>query len=284
MAYIEKPPMLTGENTKDLAALRDFLFRMAGSLEQVNTAAVATERTTRSDGTQVLKEKQASAADVAAIRRSAQELRSLIIKTAEEVTAYTDSKREEYDGVYLAQSDYGTLTDTMRASIETTAAGVVESYDFESRISTAETDIHGLTEFITNIEGEIRRGLIRDPETGEYVTGIAIAQNLQFDGRVEDGNPHRPDDGHVYYYLSERQTFGLYTSTGWQFWIGGYKKGWFSSTDQMLHVANITVEDLLQIGDTWRIGLNGAMLEFTRLNVSSLGNNAGEIVLTEDAL
>ncbi len=283
MAYIEKPPMLTGENTKDLAALRDFLFRLAGSLEQINSAPAAIVQTTRSDGTQVLHEKQASAADVAAIRRRAQELRSLIIKTADEVTAYTDSKKEEYDALYLAISDYGTLNETMRASIETTAAGVVEDYNFESVISSS-TTVKGLNEFITNIEGEIRRGLIRDPETGEYVTGIAIAQNLQFDGRVEDGNPHKPDDGHVYYYLSERQTFGLYTSTGWQFWIGGYKKGWFSSTDQMLHVANITVEDILQIGDTWRIGLNGAMLEFTRLNVSTLGNNAGEIVLTEDAL
>jgi hypothetical protein len=85
------------------------------------------------------------------------------------------------------------------------------------------------------------------------VTGIAISQNLRFAGECGPSDQHNPGDGYTYYYLESGQTFGLYTSTGWQFWIDGYKKGWFNSVDGMLHVANIIVEVSMQIGDSWQI-------------------------------
>ena len=57
--------------------------------------------------------------------------------------------------------------------------------------------------------------------------------------------------------LAPGQTLGLYTATGWQFWINGSKRGWFDSEDGMLHVANIVVEDKLQIGDGWLMTTTG---------------------------
>ena len=105
---------------------------------------------------------------------------------------------------------------------------------------------------------------MEDPETGEYVTGIAIAQALKFSGECGPSDARNPGDGYTYYYMNSGQTFGLYTSVGWQFWIDGYKKGWYNSQDGMLHVANVLVEQVLQIGSSWQVksSADGSELEF----------------------
>lgn len=291
MAFSEKPPILTGEAKKDIAAIRDYLFRFASTLDEPaisDTSGV--QITTKSDGTKVLKPGSADPDAIAAIRKNAQELKSLIIKSANNLQsglnteiinrqagdaaesaarisddntlrAYCDAKVEQYDGRYVAASEFGTFQEDILTTIETSAMGVVESYGYSSSINSLQTAIDLLQSYYTALDGEIRRGIVLDPTTGEYVTGIAISQNLTFSGECGPSDVNNPGDGYVYYYLSTGQTFGLYTSTGWQFWIDGYKKGWFDSTDGMLHVANIVVEDSLQIGGHWQLRSDSNELE-----------------------
>ena len=279
MPFAEKPPILTGNTKEDLAKLRDYLFRMAQSLSEAAGAEISTPTavtiSTRADGQQVIKTGPGAATDIEAVRKNAQELKSLIVKSAENlqkkindgdtelagmiadgdnaVIDLMDEKEEQYNGKYLAKSEFGTFEQTLDSRIQTTAAGVVESYGFEETIDGVQEDIDLLQHYYTNIEGEIRRGIVVDPETGNYVTGIAISQNLRFEGECGPQDPNNPGDGHTYYYMNSGQTFGLYTSTGWQFWIDGYKKGWFNSVDGMLHVANIMVEVSMQVGPDWQL-------------------------------
>lgn len=179
------------------------------------------------------------------------ELRALITAGDQAVISYVDSKSEEYSSLYVAKSEYGTFTETINNRIETTARGVLESYNYGSAIQSMQDSISLIQAYFTNITGEIRRGIVQDPSTGDYVTGIAISQNLQFSGECGTDDPNNPGDGYTYYYLTSGQTFGLYTSTGWQFWIDGYKKGWFNSEDGMLHVAVIYTEEKIVHGGYW---------------------------------
>lgn len=188
-------------------------------------------------------------------------LRELIREGDSYVMEYVERKIEEYNSLYVAKSEFGSFTEEISSVIETTARGVVESYDYQSSIESVQDSIGLLQSYFTSIQGEIRRGIVQDPETGEYVTGIAIAQNLKFAGECGPEDSRNPKDGYTYYYMTEGQTFGLYTSTGWQFWIDGYKKGWFDSRDGMLHVANIVVENALQIGSSWQIRSSGDEFE-----------------------
>ena len=111
-----------------------------------------------------------------------------------------------------------------------------------------------LSEFLTLLNGEIRRGIVRDPSTGQDVLGIAISQSLVFSGA------EKQDDDIIYYRIdsSLAQTFGLYTSTGWQFWISGRKVGWFDSTDATgaLHVSSAIIENGLRFGEDWIVDQN----------------------------
>ena len=320
MAF-ERPPILTGNNGKDIANLRDYLFRMAGSLNPIANTSESTTVVGYNAAGQAIQRKESAGGgtDIEQIRRNASELRDLILKTARgvnieienrisgdaaiqqsltvetqartngdatliqdltaeianradgdtgiladlaaEITArihsdngtisYTDRKVEEYGSMFVAKSEYGQFVEGITSTIETTARGVVDSYNYASAIQGVQDGVDLLQEYYTDMTGEIRRGIVLDPSTDEYVTGIAISQNLQFTGECGPSDQHNPGDGNTYYYLDEGQTFGLYTSTGWQFWINGAKVGWFDSQDGMLHVGTVHVEQRIVNGGYW---------------------------------
>lgn len=279
MSFAEKPPILSGNDRQDIANLRDYLFRMIKSLDPVTYTASQNLAVRYQNGKQIVVPAGggAESADIEQIRRNATQLRDQILKTGKEldteeearangdtaVTSYVDSKTQVYNSMFVAKSEFGTFQENITGMIETTARGVVESYDYASAIQSAQDDIDLLQNYYTSIEGEIRRGIVLDPDTNEYVTGIAIAQNLKFSGECGPEDPENPGDGNTYYYMNSGQTFGLYTSVGWQFWIDGHKKGWYNSQDGMLHVANIMVEEQLNVGGSWKFSSNGAELEIT---------------------
>jgi len=259
----ELPPILSGNSSQQLSALRAYLVRIA---QQLNTAGVAestgssgTALSTSGTSTSQTEQGSTSPKTIDEVRKNARDLRALILKTANALSGdiilsqdqqrrYVDDATEQLSSLLVAKSEFGAFTEMIETQISTTARGVVESYDYDELISSAEDNIALLQAYMTSIDGEIRRGIVTDPDTNEAVTGIAISQNLQFTGAIIHG-----DDGAEYYELSTGQTFGLYTSTGWQFWIDGHKRGWYDSVDGMLHIANTAIEDTLQIGGTWRL-------------------------------
>lgn len=240
----ELPPMLRGSEGEQIAALRDYLVRLARSLEGPDETALTTAAGGRAAAA---KTARASLAESEQVRRRAAELRALIVKTADvierEVEVLNRTLREDY----LARSDFGTYQESIRTVIESTAREVVESYDYAAALEALGRDGEALLRSLTAIRGQIRRGLITDPETGETAMGIAIAEELRFTGQ------ERTENGLVYSELSPGQTLGLYTATGWQFWINGSKRGWFNSVDGMLHVMNLAVEQSLALGGGWTV-------------------------------
>lgn len=242
------PPQLSGSAEQQISALRDWMFQRVKELDTIangeNDNVVVT---TDGSGRTIIKK-----GDDTAVRNMASDLKSLILKTANEVEAYADRKMESFSSEYVARSEYGVFQQTVQATMETTAQGVEENYNL---IQAVTDDVNTLSSYYEDISGQIVRGIVLDPEytpgselhPTEYVIGVAIAQDIQVSGEVDPGDA--PDDGHTYYYLNSGQTFGLYTSTGWQFWINGLKVGWYSSLDGNLHVASIKIEKTLQMGD-----------------------------------
>ena len=150
---------------------------------------------------------------------------------------------------YLARSDFGTYAQQVTADIEANARAITENYRYAELVSAAAAaGVRGeLTQYMTLIDGQIRRGYLTDPDTNETVIGIAVSQKLQFTGN------RQTVDGEVCWELDGAQTFGLYTATGWQFWVGGRKIGWFDSTDGMLHVRRMVAEAELKLGADWLV-------------------------------
>lgn len=255
----ELPPILRGTEQQQISVLRDYLVRLAQSLNSVNNATVITNSSNDKATKRITDD----------IKQQASDLRSLIIKTADALDVRIETNSSEIDDIngtistlgntYVAQSTFGAYQETVLQTIQNTAKNVVESYDYASQITALNEGLDTLSEYLTMIDGEIRRGVIEDPVTHQDVLGIAISQKLVFtSGTVEK-------DGQTYYRIdsSQAQTFGLYTSTGWQFWINGQKVGWFDSTaESALHVASMITESSIRFGEDWIIDQNSNGIGF----------------------
>ena len=236
MSY-ELPPQARGGAEEQLAALRDYLVRLAQELERAEhggTAAAA-------KAADAVREKSE-----AALREQASALKALIVKNADEIGEMTDARFDSLSSRYVAVSEYGNYYGQIDTQVRQTARETVESYHYTEAVE-------ALERYMSTLNGQIRRGVIEDPETHELHLGIAISETLSFTGQTQSVG------GVIYHELTPGQTFGLYTSAGWQFWIGGRKVGWFSSQDSMLHVASIVAENTLQIGASWQIAASGGL-------------------------
>lgn len=248
MSY-ELPPQIVGTPEQQLVALRDYLVRMARDLDRAQTSETAIVSTAQKAAA------KAQEKTVEEIKERAATLKALILKNADEIIAYADQKVEEYNSLYVAQSDFGSYYEVIETQVETTARGAVESYHYEDLIEDAQATADAAQStadmYRTELNGQIRRGVMEDPLTGTLHLGIAISESLSFTGQTQ------VKDGMTYYRLTPGQTLGLYTSTGWQFWVNGNLCGYFSSADNMLHVANIIADDSIRFGTGWEITTTG---------------------------
>jgi len=235
----ELPPILSGNAYAQLRQMRDYLVRLINSLHSVQLAAEQSAANTKN----VELPDSGNSTNYA-------NLAALIKKTAHTVEHEVERIEQSLSETYLAISDFGEYSEELELKIETSARETLESYDFVSRLDSAES-------LITKLNAQIRRGLITDPETGETAAGIAISEKLSFSGETQTIG------GETYYALAPGQTLGLYTSSGWQFWINGSRRGWFDSVDGMLHTGAIQVEEHMRLGADWQISaVNGLGIRY----------------------
>ncbi len=234
MSY-ELPPQARGDAAEQLAALRDYLVRLAQELERAERGASVEA----ADEARSVREQNAKA-----LREQASALKALIVKNADEIAERTDVRFDSLSASYVAISDYGRYYNQIDTQVRQSARETVETYHFTEAVEALERSM-------SELGGQIRRGLIEDPETHEIHLGIAVSESLSFTGNTQTVG------GVTYYELTPGQTLGLYTSSGWQFWINGVRRGWFSSQDSMLHVSNIVAEEKLRAGPGWEISASG---------------------------
>lgn len=234
------PPILQGSPQQQLTAMRDYLVRLSQELRLSDTAL---EKKTQAIVTNAAN----NGVTRSQLKKEADTLHSLIVSTADTISANIEAIETELHSDYLAVSDFGTYQEYAEGKFTQSATDIDEVYTYSQSVNT------DLVNYKSSIQGEIRRGVITDPETGEQVIGIAISQKLYFD---DGGVPYVDQQGYVYPRLTSAQTFGLYTSTGWQYWINGQKVGWFDSADSSLHLRSVTINERLNLGPYWQIAIH----------------------------
>ena len=250
----ELPPILKGTEQQQLAQMRDYLVRLSQSLDAVSSStktvidrgSAAAQKTGGGTPSGTVTTEQ--------LKEQANLLKSLIIKTADQIV-------QDANNTYVISDQLGGYYEqAFESQVVTTVQGTIEDYNFYEIVSGI-VGLDAIQSFMTLVDGEIKRGVIEDPTTHQDVIGIAISQHMQF---YSDTDPDHPPeigpDGQTYYRIQDDQTFGFYTSTGWQFWLNGQKVGWFDSqaADGALHIASAVVEQHIQMGDNWLIDVTDA--------------------------
>ena len=228
-------PNITNENQQQaLLQMRSYLYQLSG---QLNWAFSTLETGGGSTGSDI-----AIVGSDGAIKEATEEgrspsdvfndLKGLIIKSADIVNAYYDTIKARLDGQYVAESDFGTFQENLTSTITATAEGVVQQFGYESRLDALDAAAAGFDVYRNKTEGFIRQGFIDYDEHGVPIIGVAIGQNLK-STTVEVGEQ-------ILEKFDETQSCAFYTSEKVSFRIGGNEVAYISNRKLYSKDAEVT--------------------------------------------
>lgn len=107
------------------------------------------------------------------------DIKSLIIKSADIVQAYYETISSRLKGVYVAQSDFGTYKQETEAVFSETSELVSQLY---TNVQEIITDIDNLENSMIDVSAYINSGLLYYDDAGVPIYGLEIGQKTEIDG------------------------------------------------------------------------------------------------------
>lgn len=105
-------------------------------------------------------------------------IKSLIIKSADIVNAYYDVINKRLEGLYVAESDFGTYAEQTAQQIEANSTAVKQFY---TNLQTVISDINLKISQI-DVSAYINSGLLDYDDDGTPVYGLEVGQRTEIDG------------------------------------------------------------------------------------------------------
>lgn len=173
MSYSFKLPNITA-TTPDgkLAQMQSFLYQ---TVEQLNWALNTLETATGTGGAYA---KSTSGSGKTENSKDSvsnfNEIKALIIKSADIVEAYYEEISKKLSGEYVAKSDFGTYTEKTDAIISANSKGITQQYTNLQQIN---QDVDSLLE----VNAHIKTGVLYYDELGAPVYGLEIGQRTEID-------------------------------------------------------------------------------------------------------
>lgn len=171
MINIRLPNITAATEKEQLIQVKSYLHQLVGELnwalstiESGNSAV-----TTKTTGSSVTKEEMTT---------SFNELRSLIIKSANTVSAYAQAAEEIYNSRYVAQSDFGTYTEEAEQRIVENSTSIEQILTNIQEIITQNALEHSKIDVSANIKS----GVLDTDENGVPVYGVEVGQRTEIDG------------------------------------------------------------------------------------------------------
>lgn len=239
MVIIPSPPMLQGSHAQQLGDIRRYLFRVVetlnGSLNSL-TAENFTVSAMASLGGATKEE----------ISQTQSELKSLIIKNANEVYRSIDEITRTLKSDYVAISDFGTFRETMENTITETAAGLEQQINTQSEI---------MGSYISSTNGYIRQGVVGYDGLTPII-GIAIGQDIRVTGATETVG------GKQYETIDTTQNMSVWTTKRLSFYVNGSEVAYFANDALYvtgIHTGSVTfpkwvIDDMNGLSFRWTGG------------------------------
>lgn len=246
--HVEMPPALHGSGAEQLQQLYGYLFRMA---EQLNVAMDGINGGAASAAVQAPTAAQNGNTPYAGA--AGDELRALIVNTAEIIHSQMDTLEKSLRGEYTAMSNrWGIYQEQMENTITATAEAVVQQYGYTASIETLEAQAAGFERYCTETQGYIRQGFVERDSTGVPIIGIAIGQGLTGTETVVDGQ--------TVLELDSTQNCAFYTAERVSFRINGREAAYLSN--RRLYIADVEITGGLRIGSWLMEHGNGLTVKY----------------------
>lgn len=185
-------PNITGKTYEDrLSQIQSYLYKLVGDLNYA-LSIVDSSSSGYSQSTKITKETENNATPYDAVS-AFNSIKELIIKSADIVTSYAEQMKKTYNGLYVAQSDFGTYSQKTAQDIESNSKNISQIFSDIELISNKIA-----TEMQTN--AWIRSGLLEE-SNGIPIYGIEVGQKTEINGEEIFNKFARFTAEGIYFYL-----------------------------------------------------------------------------------
>lgn len=269
MAINLRPPSQAGGSAEDrLRYLYSYLYQMT---EQLNQTLDTVETSGRAELYRAVSGGGSKTGKVPQTTTEAyQQLKSLIIKTATDVTGSMRKIVTEMSADFVAQSEYGTYSEYLNNKITQSAEGYVMEWDAEQGITTGVADF---SEYRANSELYMKLGIVKYNDDGTAEAGVVIGRELQ---------TVTIDDQEI---IISENVYSLLTADQLSFWQNGARLAYVSLTDFFVDKAyiNEVTTDLIQSKDKGaQLALNEGLLEGIAENIDLTANESITLLVGDE--
>lgn len=164
-------PNITGTTEREqLAQIKSYLIQLVPQLQwalsTLDTSSAANKVTTHTSQNVVIEKKEKDA------ETTFNELKALIIKSADIVDAYYEEINRRLSGLYVAESDFGTFVEETEQSITENSTEIERTF---TNVQEILTDVETLGFTLAEVNAHIKSGLLYY-EYGIPVYGLEIGQ------------------------------------------------------------------------------------------------------------
>lgn len=175
MMNIRLPNITASSEREQLMQVKSYLHQL---VQELNWALSSIEAGTGTGNATAKKQSTDNSVSKQELATSYNELRSLIIKSAETVSAYAEAAEERYNSLYVAQSDFGTYTEEAEQRIVENSKSIEQIFTNIQEIITQNDLEHSKID----VRANIRAGVLDTDDNGVPVYGVEIGQQTKLDG------------------------------------------------------------------------------------------------------
>ena len=156
------------------------------------------------------------------------DIKGLIIKSADIVTAYYEEINRRLSGIYVAESKFGTFSEETSNSIQENSKNIASIY---SNIQQIITDIENVEHTLIEVNAHIKSGLLYYDDSGAPVYGLEIGQRTEIDGEeifnkyarfTSDKLSFYDSNDNEVAYISDKKLYITHVEVIGSFTLGGF--------------------------------------------------------------
>ena len=227
MSFNIRIPSVTATTMEGkLMQLHSFLYQ---TVEQLNWALNAIETGSGSGSAVVQKPNSSGDTDDAESSVSNfNEIKSLIIKSADIVNAYYEKISAKLSGEYVAQSVFGTFQQQTELQLKANSDSISQNY---TNLQQIRSDVGAIEDALVDVNAHIKTGLLYYDENGVPIYGVEVGQKNAVDG-VEVFNKYArfiaeklsfyDSNGYEVAYISDKKLFITHIEVTKSFSQGGF--------------------------------------------------------------
>lgn len=234
---IKTPNITAGSDRERLMQIQSYLYQMAKQLQwafdTIQVSGGGDQTLSRQNQAHIAAPAQNPTATFAGIK-------DLIIKSADIVNAYYQEISNRLEGVFVAQSDFGTYTEQTSQEIQENSTNINQLFTNTRILSDTVEEIYNST---LAANAYIKTGLLAEKEDGTPIYGLEVGQTNSVDGELFFDKFAR--------FTADRLSF---------FDRNDIEVAYIS--DYHLHITNASISGTLTLMDQFEISCDNASVDF----------------------